>query len=465
MVRLRTVLPLASVAALAALAACSSSSPASSTGPAPEWIDPPAGEIDVHEGRVTELTLRVRVRDPESVAVEPSSTGGLAIEVIRSEEPATDGLFHARLLLRAGYGLVDPTARVDIVEAGTRASFDLALRPHRLSWRSSTWEPSSGPPAREHGVFIVDREAHAAFLLQGSGYRPQWVPIGDAWRLDLATNAWSPWTPTGDVPPATAGMRVAHVPGTKTAYVHGGYTGSGSTEVTQGELYRVDLDRPDHTFTKLTSDGDGKARYLHAIAYDAKGEQLVVFGGVRQTPRMMFFDDTWLVKIAGDRATWTKLETTTGPSARYGAFYAFDEPSRRFVVWSGGQLPKSAEDPVNPAKDAWALDLSVDPPAWSKLAPAGEAPPPRRNGCVMHDPVGRRLFVYGGTPDARTDAEGLWVLSLEPGHEEWTKLDLPNAPPLRSSGFGFATPDGGVTCSFGNSAALYTDVNALGYFD
>ena len=128
-------------------------------------------------------------------------------------------------------------------------------------------------------------------------------------------------------------------------------------------------------------------------------------------------------------------------------------------------MPMSRDDQVNAAQDAWALDLSATPPAWSKLAPAGDAPPGRRNGCVMHDPVGRRLFVYGGTPDARTNLEGLWVLSLEPGREEWTKLDLPNAPPVRSSGFGFATPDGGVACGFGNDGAAYADVNYLGYFD
>jgi hypothetical protein len=168
---------------------------------------------------------------------------------------------------------------------------------------------------------------------------------------------------------------------------------------------------------------------------------------------------------AGDSATWTKL-AGKAPSGRYGAFFGFDDPSRRFIVWSGGQEPDSSADPVNAAKDAWALDLTVDPPTWSKLAVEGEAPPGRRNGCVMHDPIGRRLFVFGGTSDAKTTRDGLWVLALEPGHEAWTKLDnVANTPHARSSGFGFATPDGGVACGFGNDDALYSDVNVLGYFD
>lgn len=447
--------------------ACSSSASSPPPSELALWTDAPAAPVDVYEGRTTEVPVTIRARDPLAVMLEPAADGGLTIEVVAPDTPAPDGLFHARLLLRAGYGLTEPTARVTLIEGAARSTIELPLRPHTLSWKPSSWSKGAGPQTREHGVFVLDPVARAAFLLQGSGYSPQWEPIADSWRLDLATQAWTPWTPTGDVPPATAGMRTAAVPNSNIAYVHGGYTGFKDTEVTRGELYRVDLGNAARQFTRLASTPEAGAapRNLHAIAYDAKGEQLVVFGGVTSTPFQAMFDDTWLVKVAGDAATWTKLETARKPSARYGAFYAFDEPSRRFVVWSGGQKPKNADDQVNAANDAWALDLTVVPPAWSKLAPAGEAPPGRRNGCVMHDPIGRRLFVFGGTSDAATTRDGLYVLDLEPGREAWTKLELPNTPAARSSGFGFATPEGGVACGFGNGDAVYSDVNVLGYFD
>ena len=216
-------------------------------------------------------------------------------------------------------------------------------------------------------------------------------------------------------------------------------------------------------FTKLTNVGDAPARELHAVAYDAKGGQLVVFGGFTDTPVQDALDDTWLVKIDGGTATWTQPSIAKSPSARYGMFSAFDAESRRFIVWSGAQFPVDDKDPVNAAQDAWALDLAVSPPRWSLLKPAGTAPKGRRNGCSMADPSGRRLFVYGGTSDGLTTEKGLFVLDLEPGHEAWTKLDLANAPPLRSSGFGFATAEGGTTCAFGNDKTLYDDVAFLGY--
>jgi hypothetical protein len=81
----------------------------------------------------------------------------------------------------------------------------------------------------------------------------------------------------------------------------------------------------------------------------------------------------------------------------------------------------------------------------------------------MPDPSGRRLFVYGGTSDGKTTEKGLFVLDLEPGHEAWTKLDLASPPPPRSSGFGFATEQGEVTCSFGNDNKPMSDVAFLGY--
>ena len=461
MFRAGTCFVLASL--LVAASSCSSSNGSTEASSAPEWVDAPAA-IDLYEGRSTEVPLKIRVRDPKAVRIEPTATEGITIEVV-PEESAGDELFRARLLVRAGYGLSEPSARLAIVDGGTPSTIELPLRPHALSWRSNEWTPSTGPKTREHGVFFLDREAGAGFVFHGSGYSPQFVPIDDSWRLDLATNTWTPWTPTGDVPPATGGVRATLVPGSKTAYVHGGYTGTSGSETARGELYRVDLGRADRQFTKLTGDIDESKRYLHALAYDPKGEQLVVFGGFAGTTSLRpMLDDTWLVKPSGDTATWTKLETTRAPSPRYGAFHAFDEASRRFIVWSGAQAPKSG-DPINAAQDAWALDLSATPPAWSKLSPAGEAPPGRRNGCIMHDPVGRRLFVFGGTNDGQTTLEGLWVLSLEPGHEEWTKLEPPGMPPMRSSGIGFALPGGAVACGFGNDTFPFADLNVLGYVD
>lgn len=453
-------LVLGSVCAAVIAAGCASASD-EPPPPPPVWVDAKTA-VDVYEGRTVSVVVDVRAKDASKVTATASAEG-VEAEIIPKEAPSTDGLWHGTLRIRAGYGLDAAAARVDLVDGrGQKVTVPLTLRPHKLAWKKRmTWD-ASGPQTREHGSFILDADAKAAYLLQGSGYSPQWKPIDDSWRLDLVTGAWTPWKPTGDAPPAGASRRVAPIPGTKKAYLYGGYTGFEATSKSEGDLYRVDLGEPARTLTRLTSIGAGPPRQLHALAYDARGDQLVVFGGFTDEPVEDALDDTWLVKVEGDTATWSKVNGK-GPSARYGSFTAFDAESRRLFVWSGGQYPVDASDPVNAAQDAWALDLAAEPPAWSKLSPSGEAPPGRRNGCAMHDPIGRRLFVFGGTSNGKTTESGLFVLDLEPGREAWTKLALGGEPPLRSSGFGFATPEGDVACAFGNGAKIYADVNFLGY--
>jgi hypothetical protein len=425
-------------AAAAAAGGCGSSAPA-----APEWADAPAS-IETYEGRAVTVPFAFRASDPAAVRVVASGEG---LEV----EPAIGSL-----RVRAVYGASPTTLRVDLTEGGKTTTVSVAVRAHRLGWKPMTWPAGQGPQPLEHGVFFLDENAGAAFLLHGSGYSPQWKPVAETWRFDVKTGTWSPWTPAGDVPEPAAAARGATVRARNVGFVHGGYTGYMGTEKSQGDLFRVDL--ASGAFKKLASTGAPGPRQLHALAYDETSDRLVVFGGFGESGVL---DDAWLVKVDGDAATWTSAGGK-GPSPRYGGFYAVDAASRRFVVWSGAQTP-AGRDQVNAAQDAWALDLETS--TWSKLEPAGDAPKGRRNGCTMHDPLGRRLFVFGGTSDGRTSEKGLFVLDLEPGREAWTKLDLPGQPPERSSGFGFSLSDGRVACGFGNDNDAFADVNWIGYFD
>lgn len=450
----------------AAVAACSSSS--GTTAPAataPAWDAAPAA-LDVYDGRLARLAVVIATSAPATLTVTATSAEAEAA-IVPDAAPSADGAWHGTLEVRPGYALPAGPAgsvTVRITGGGGAVQKTIALEAHKLAWKQHvTWTPSMGPQTREHGAFFRDDGAKAVYLLQGSGYSPQFVPIADSWRFDRVAGTWAPWTPTGDVPPAAGSRRVAPIPGGTKFYTYGGYVGSDKTADDDPDLYRVDLADTAHTFTRLKSVGAGPGRELHAVAFDPKSNRFVVTGGVSAKTQEVY-EDTWSIAIDGDTATWTAVPGK-GPTGRYGSFTAFDAESQRLVVWSGAQQYETTLDPVNPAQDAWALDLAVDPPVWSKLAPKGEAPKGRRNGCGMPDPSGRRLFVYGGTADGKTTERGLFVLDLEPGHESWTKLELANAPLVRSSGFGFATPEGDVTCAFGNDDRPYPDLTYLGYAD
>jgi len=159
--------------------------------------------------------------------------------------------------------------------------------------------------------------------------------------------------------------------------------------------------------------------------------------------------------------TWTDLAPEPSPSKRYGFFYGVDADRGRLVVWSGATGVAS----LKPAKDAWALDLRAETPSWQLLVPDQDLAPGRRNGCSVFDPTASRLFIFGGTADAMTTEEGLFVLDVRPGKERIVRVDREGAPELRSSGFGFFDGAAGEAwMGFGNTATdVYRDFGVFGY--
>ena len=452
--------------ALTAILAAACSSAASDPAPvpvvaiAPTWTDAPK-TLDLREGLEQSVPVTITARDRSAVKVEVAAPEGV--------DARLEG---DRLIIRADYNLGDLEPITVTLDDGQQTVASIAVKVKHLEWlRRKEWPSSekTAPPAREHGVFFLDADSRAAYLFQGSGFNPQWQPLADSWKFDVGAASWSPWTPTGDVPAeAIAAGRVAQVRGQAVAYFAGGYRGFKETEKDQSDLFRVDTTTG--TFSKLEQSGTPPARQLHVFAHDGAGDRLVVFGGFGGEGSSIL-GDTWIAKLDGAKATWSKLAAPGGggsgaaPSGRYGAFSGFDSQLRRLVVWSGGQVPTSQANMVNAASDAWALDLSsgAAAPKWTKLATAGTTPRGRRNGCSMYDPIGHRLFVFGGTPDGTNTEKGLFVLDATPGREKWTKLARSNEPPGRSSGMGFVDADGNAYCGFGNDDLAYTDMNTLGY--
>jgi hypothetical protein len=428
--------------------ACSSSS----TGSPPEWVDAPKS-IRLGQGETALVALTLRDADGDAVKVTVRGNG-----IDGNASP--DG---KRLLVHAGYEADAKTDAVVVLDDahGHTSEVHVAVEVEAIKWHPPTSWTTEGPAAREHGTMLLDDERRVAYLVGGSGYKPQGTPLGDVWKLDLATHTWSSVTPTGDVPPPGGSRRAALVPGTKTALLFGGYETSGSDTA---DLYKVDWSGDVPAFQKLEQPSAPPSRELHAFVYDAESQRFAAFGGFSYA-KAGAVDDTWTMKLEGNRAVWTEVKSAERPTPRYGFFYGLDDATGRLVVFSGAQNPKT-KDPINAAKDTWSLDLRAESPAWTQVLTGEEEGTPvgRRNGCSLFDPRGPRLVVYGGTSDGAKTQPGLFVLDVRPGHEAWTRLDLAGAPPLRSSGFGFYDPTTRMTyCGFGNDDRLYTDLTALGY--
>lgn len=446
-----TVLPLA--VSLLFAPACSSDSgsepgPGSGTGGT-------VGAVNEEPPVANTSTVELREGLTTVVSFDDLSTGNTVAELLDVPAGVEAKLGDGSVELFADYRTTAASLGVKLeAPLGTTADARLDLTVKPLAWGEQHWDKENGPAQREHPAVFVDEAGARMVLHGGTGYRPQFTPLDDTWEYDLNTLEWREIIATGDVPVGGGSRRVAQSPGSATGYVFGGYGANGSDN---DQIFRVDLSDGGVHFTQIRQASSPGARSLHAFAYDEVSETFYLFGGVLK-------NDTWSMKLTDDIARWTELSFDGGvPSPRYGFFYGFDAVNRRLIVYSGAQ----GTNPLDPAHDTWALDVSVDPPTWKLLddGTSESSPPGRRNGCASFDPSGTRLFVFGGTPDAQTSAPGFYVFDARPGHEKWTLLERDGELPNRSSGVGFYDPVGERNFfGFGNTpSVIYNDLTPIGY--
>ncbi len=416
-------------------AACTTSSAPSTQDPgtpaAPECRGNLPASLSVSEGGLLRLP-----------ATADATYEGLGGAVATVEEGS--------LLVRAPY-LAAAEAEVGI-RLACGQTIPLELRP--LAWNKlATWDASSGAPAREYGAWWLDPEG-ALVVFGGFHYVPkQFTPANDAWRFDFGTNAWSPLA--GDALPTLPGGRAAPIPGERAVYLFGGIVaqadGGGETPAS---MYRLDFDAARLTATKVEPLGAAPGSYTGSLMYDGKRRRWLSVCGVDSATGANCNVDAFTPERGFERVT------TAGkaPKGRWGFHYAYDEASDRVIVF-GGQVG-AGDDAID--GETWALDLAVDPPAWSRLFANGKGPTKRRNGAFALDPVGHRLFLWGGTPDGADSVKNLQALTLDRGAEAWNDIPMPKEVPSRTSAIGIHdAPRDRLLFGFGNDDDLYYDLWAL----
>jgi len=355
----------------------------------------------------------------------------------------------------AGYDVADvETITVSGPDCETSV-IEVAVLP--LVWTTlSDWDRGEGPPGREYGGWWLSDETMrpGLHIFGGFHYRPrQFTPSSDLWFFDFATNEWSE-RPSAEAP-IRPGGRIAPGPEPGTIIQHGGAAlepdGSLDTPPVLQMLNYADAE-PTWSASPHAEGAPGsytgafirdarRARWLSICGYDSR--DLGLHCNVAEYSPETGWQD---VEVAGER-----------PQGRSGFHYAYDEESDRVLV-VGGQVGRAD---LAIGGDTWALDLSETPARWVRLF---EDSPlvRRRNGAFVLDPIGRRLILWGGTPDGRTAQQGLSILRIDPGHERWDHIPMPVEITARSSGFAvYDAANQRALMGFGNSRAVYTDLYAL----
>ncbi|MEW6027431.1 MAG: fibronectin type III domain-containing protein [Planctomycetota bacterium] len=147
-------------------------------------------------------------------------------------------------------------------------------------------------------------------------------------------------------------------------------------------------------------------RWLHATAYDAERQQVILFGGSDGENR----DDTWLY----DGTNWNWQYCSNRPPGRRNHAIVYDA-NRKMVVLFGG-TDMSVKD------DTWEWDGAV----WTEKNPSSK-PPAREGHSLTYDAQRQKVVLFGGV------VSGVYLNDTwEWDGANWVDKNPANKPPGRT---------------------------------
>lgn len=235
--------------------------------------------------------------------------------------------------------------------------------------------------------------------------------LDDVWELSLdGTPTWTELLPTGPHPTGRLAGASIYDPLRQRFIVYGGTVGASM------DTWQLDVSGDDAVWSILpTADTPPVAGYGMTSIYDAKRDRMLMFGGSTSDGYYGVTDQVWELTLSGV-PNWSKVlgadstsgDTTalTGPCARRTLASIYDPRRDRMVIFGGWDSQSNNLDSF--LGDTWAL--SLDPPAWTQLDPAGSAPVGRDAMAAVYDSENDRMVVYGGWSGA-TFLDDTWFLN------------------------------------------------------
>lgn len=277
-------------------------------------------------------------------------------------------------------------------------------------WTGSAWTSfgpaSGGPGQREYFALATDPVRGRVRLVGGAASNAK---LADAWEWDGAS--WSEVPVLAPQP--LSGAAFAHDPVHRRIIVFGG-TGPFENANDTWELVGTEW------LHRAGTSADPPARHGAAMAYDAKRDQLVLFGGELGA----LYADTWIRSETAMGPVWA-LRGDGQPGARVFAAMAYDRIRDRVVLFGGRTVLGS---PATALDDTWLWDGTT----WTKATPTGALPPARSSHRLVYDPVAGRVVMFGGLGTAQVLSDA-W----EWDGTQWIERTSITLPPPRE-GHGLA---------------------------
>jgi len=310
-----------------------------------------------------------------------------------SVHPATSGVQEPRasdaeLGVRNGHATTYDADRGRVILYGGADASSVTENTWEWDGDRRRWQRLStdGPGPRTFPAFAFHERAHHAVLFGGNRVlfgKPDDTGtfLNDTWIWQRGR--WSRIDVPG--PPPRAEAAVTYDRRRERVLLFGGYYRAASGTVRLGDTWEWDGQR----WIQMAADGPSP-RNGAALAYDARRERVVLFGGSGASP------ETW----EWDGARWTRRDAGE-VAGRFNPAMTFDR-SRGLVVRFGGWTGKVRVD------ETWTLGSGH----WSRLDVPG--PPARNHTSFTYDSRRRRGVLYGGH-----DGENVFGDSWEWDGERW----------------------------------------------
>lgn len=194
-------------------------------------------------------------------------------------------------------------------------------------------------------------------------------------------------------PTARTGAGMAPVPGTVERFVlFGGNAGLNPNNQTW--LYDVAA----NVWVQPTTVGTTPlARAWGNLTWDEQHRRAVLFGGSRDLNGPLL-NDVFLFDPTAN--AWQALVTPAdaGPSPRFLANMVYVPALQAHLLFAGGTATSNNAEATVLTNELWRLSINPDAgsASWTRLTPAGTAPPARASACAGFDLSRGRLLVFGG---------------------------------------------------------------------
>ena len=311
------------------------------------------------------------------------------------------------------------------------------------------WTKHAGGPGERYATDLVwDAHENRLLLFGGEqnvfrdGKFASFVMFDDLLSFDPAAGEWTTLEARGTPPSKRAYYAACWDEKRHGMWLHGGFDGT-----MLGELYFFDTRQNAWTEVEIHGAERPSKRDGHDLFYDAQEDRLLLFGDLESFQTMAVSQELW--SFDPEARTWEKSEVD-GPSARFCYCGALDAGARCLWITGGfgaggrgtdattwrydlGNAKWSKHEPTPGGNHAAGRMVSI-PDAGTMLLLGGgdsnravtldtvtgswkqaEAPspmPPRSYHAMAYDPLGKRLFVHGGTRGGffgRCVAGDLWI--------------------------------------------------------